>query len=140
MNIKNCRKCGKIYNYIAGQNICPACREAVEARFHDVKNYIYENKGSGIAEISEACEIEKAQIQQWIREERLVFSDDSPIGIECEVCGTMIRTGRFCQKCKNDMTNNLNSGMKPKEPNPFEKNNAASSSNQSGIKLRNFER
>ena len=44
------------------------------------------------------------QIKRWIREERLSFADDSPIGIECEGCGTTIKTGRYCPLCKEKFT------------------------------------
>ena len=73
MEVKNCKNCGRLYNYIGGsyRNLCPSC------------------------------------IEQWIREERLSFSDDSPIGIACEVCGATIRTGRYCERCKNDLANRL---------------------------------
>ena len=55
------------------------------------------------------------QIQQWIREERLEFTADSPVKIPCENCGEMIRSGKYCEKCKREMTNNLSSVMeKPK--------------------------
>lgn len=60
-------------------------------------------------EISEKCDVSTRQIEQWIREERLSFSDDSPIGIACEVCGATIRTGRYCERCKNDLANRLGS-------------------------------
>ena len=43
MNVKNCRKCGRIFNYIGGQPICPTCREEAEKKFETVKNYIKEN-------------------------------------------------------------------------------------------------
>ena len=33
MNVKNCRNCGKLFNYIAGPNICPACKEEIEKKF-----------------------------------------------------------------------------------------------------------
>jgi len=103
MNVKNCRKCGRIFNYVVGPPICPACREAVEAKFQGVKKYVQEHQNVGIPEIARECEVEISQIQGWIRDERLVFSADSPIGIECENCGAMIKTGRFCEKCKGDM-------------------------------------
>ena len=38
-----------------------------------------------------------------VREERLVFSDDSPVGLPCESCGVTIKTGRFCDKCKAEL-------------------------------------
>lgn len=58
---------------------------------------------------------QEAKIQQWIREERLEFTADSPVKIPCENCGEMIRSGKYCDKCKREMTNNLSSVMeKPK--------------------------
>ena len=46
-------------------------------------------------------------IKQWVREERLTFSDDSPITFACENCGKEIKTGRFCPDCKNKLGNKL---------------------------------
>lgn len=103
MNVRNCRSCGKIFNYVSGVPICPACKEAREAKFQQVKEYVYEHKQASIPQIAADCEVETSQIQQWIREERLVFADDSPIGISCENCGTMIKTGKLCEKCKKEM-------------------------------------
>ena len=54
--------------------------------------------------MSEAMNIPAKQIKRWIREERLSFADDSPVGIECEGCGTMIKTGRYCPVCKEKFT------------------------------------
>lgn len=108
MNVKNCRKCGKIFNYIAGPQICPACAEAIETKFQEVKEYIRNNgRTATIPQVAEACEVEVNQIRQWVREERLTFGDDSPMGIECESCGETIKSGRFCEKCKNDMAKGL---------------------------------
>ena len=102
MNVRNCKKCGKIFNYITGPIICPICRAAVEEKFQEVKKYVYANRGATMQEISDNCNVEISQIQFWIREERLVFSEDSPISIGCEKCGAMIKTGKYCAKCKAD--------------------------------------
>lgn len=107
MNVKNCRKCGKMYNYISGPNMCPDCREALEKKFQEVKEYVRENKGSTINMVAEACEVDAQQIKQWVREERLEFSSDSALVIECESCGSPIKIGRFCEKCKNSMANSF---------------------------------
>lgn len=116
MNVRNCRKCGKIFNYVVGPFICPSCREAQEAKFQEVKKYVEEHKGASIPEVAEACEVEVSEIHQWIREDRLQFAEDSPIRIACESCGTMIRSGRFCEACKNDMAHNLSSAYKKATP------------------------
>ena len=117
MNVRNCRKCGRIFNYVAGPHICPACREKQEEKFQEVKNFIRDNMDATINVVSEECDVEIPQIQQWIREERLAFSDDSPIGVSCENCGAMIKTGRFCEKCKKGMANDLSNAIrKPEAP------------------------
>lgn len=108
MNVKNCRKCGKIFNYIGGAMFCPACVESLEAKFQEVKTYIYEHKdAASIPVVAEACNVEPNQIRQWLREERLSIGDDSPLGIECESCGVTIKSGKFCEKCKNDIASGL---------------------------------
>ena len=119
MNVRNCRKCGKIFNYVAGPPICPICKEAMEEKFQEVKKFIQQNRQVGMNVVCEECGVETSQIQQWIREERLQFSDDSPIKVSCEVCGTMIGSGRFCEKCKNDMARGLTSAIaKPEAAQP----------------------
>lgn len=108
MNVRNCRKCGRMFNYIAGMPVCPVCREALEAKFQEVKDYIRENKGAGIREVADACNVEVQQINQWLREDRLELAEDSAIMINCESCGAPIRSGKYCDKCRASMTNNLN--------------------------------
>ncbi len=115
MEVRNCRKCGRIFNYISGMPICPICKEENEKKFHEVKEYIRENHKATIPQICEDCGVDRNQVYHWIREERLVFADDSPVGINCEKCGASIKTGRFCEKCKADMANHLQESIaKPK--------------------------
>ena len=94
MNVKNCRRCGRIFNYLGGQPICPSCREEIEKKFDTVKNYIRDNPKVGIPAVCEACEVDSNQIQQWIREERLQLTAESPIGVPGENCGTLIHSGK----------------------------------------------
>ena len=117
MNVKNCRKCGAIFNYLTGPQVCQQCRARMEEKFQEVKKYVYENKGATVPQIAEACSVEVSQLHTWIREERLEFADDSPIRIGCEQCGTMIQTGRFCAKCKNAMVTTL-TGVLPRRTEP----------------------
>ena len=109
MEVRNCRGCGKLYNYIGGpyRNLCPNCIEKIEEKYLEVKEYIQDHHNATMTEVAEECDVSTRQIEQWIREERLSFSDDSPIGIACEVCGATIKTGRYCERCKNDLANRL---------------------------------
>ncbi len=108
MEVKNCRICGRLYNYIGGRNYyCPACTEEIEKKFSVVKKYIQENPRATMKQISEDTEVTIQQLEKWIREERLAFTDDSPIGIDCEGCGVSIKSGRFCPYCREQMQRNL---------------------------------
>lgn len=117
MNVRNCRSCGKIFNYISGMPICPACKESTEAKYQKVKEYVREHKGVSVREVARECEVDEGQIRQWVREERLEFTTESGIGIACESCGTPIPTGRYCQQCKNALAGGLAAvGRQPVKP------------------------
>ena len=107
MDVRSCRNCGRLFNYIQGQPICAACKQKMEDKFIKVRDYIRVNESASMKQISEENDVTVKQIKQWVREERLTFSSKSVVGIECENCGAMIRTGRFCDKCKNNMATNL---------------------------------
>lgn len=114
MDVRNCKDCGKIFNYLSGAPLCPACMKKLDDKYSIVKEYIYDNPGASIQQVSEENGVSVRQLKKWVREERLAFSEDSLVGLECENCGTMIRTGRFCSRCKDSMLNKL--GNIYKEP------------------------
>ena len=116
MNLRNCSRCGKMFNYIGGQPICEPCKKALEEDFQNVKKYIEENPRADLKQIAEDNGVTTKQIQQWIREERLMFSEGSPLALTCEKCGERILTGRFCAKCKGTMANNLTNTFAKPQP------------------------
>lgn len=105
MNVKNCRGCRRLFNYISGPYLCPACREKMEEKFQAVKEYIRENPGIGVQQVAEACDVETTQINQWLREDRLELTEGSPLMLGCESCGQLIRSGKYCDACKYNMAN-----------------------------------
>lgn len=112
MDVRNCRSCGKLFNYLGGVPLCPSCLRDLDKKFEVVKNYIYDHPEANIQEVAEENEVTVQQLRQWVREERLAFSADSLVGLECESCGTMIRTGRFCNLCKDKLANTLGNAYK----------------------------
>ena len=122
MEVRNCKKCGRMFNYIVGAQMCESCKEKLEEKFQEVKLFVAENATATISEISENCDVDTSQIRKWIREERLEFSASSPIGLPCENCGKSIRSGRYCDKCKLEMVTRLNEAVPKKmKPEPAKK-------------------
>jgi len=117
MNVKNCRSCGRVFNHIGGLPICPQCKETAEAKYQVAREYIREHRGATVQQVSEECDVEEAQIRQWVREERLVFDTESGIGVVCESCGTVIASGRLCDRCKAELMMGLKAaGRQPVRP------------------------
>lgn len=116
MEVKNCKSCGKIFNYLSGPPLCPSCLSALDVKFEAVKEYIYDHPRVGIQEVSEEMGVSIPIIKQWIREERLSFAEDSMIGLECEGCGVTIRTGRFCKSCKDRLAKGLTNLYQEEKP------------------------
>lgn len=135
MELATCKVCRKFFNHTGGEKICPVCKEKLEKKFQEVKDFIRENAGVSVEEVCEKCEVDKKQIQQWIREERLEFTSDSGAGIVCESCGTPITTGRYCDKCKAELASGLIGAIEkpaPEAPKKPEK--------KSGAKMRFLDR
>ena len=121
MDVRNCKNCKRLFNYLGGDQICPACKEELENKFTQVRDYVWDNKNATMEQIAADNDVSVKQIKQWIREERLVLTDDSPISIECEVCGAPIKTGRYCAKCKKDIESNISRGINKKTIEPPKK-------------------
>lgn len=114
MDVRNCKSCGRLFNFLSGPQICPECVRKLEDKFQQVREYIRDNPKVPIATIADENEVSVKQIKQWVREERLEFSEDSQMGLECENCGKTIRTGRFCEDCKGKMANEMEGAIKKK--------------------------
>ncbi|MBQ7200738.1 MAG: flagellar protein [Eubacterium sp.] len=107
MELIGCVRCGKLFQYVSGPRVCQNCSKALEEKFMEVKQYVREHPNVDMRTLSKECDVSPKQIQRWVREDRLVFSSDSPIGIPCERCGKTIKSGRFCENCKNGITHDL---------------------------------
>lgn len=115
MDVRNCKKCNNLFNYV-GDPLCPACAKEMEDKFMGVREYIRENPNVPMTVVAEENDVPIQQIKKWIRQERLAFSKDSGISIDCEKCGKPILTGRFCKECQKTMTDSFTSMYQEKTP------------------------
>ena len=118
MEVRTCRKCGRLFNYLFGANLCPGCKNELEKDYERTRDFIRDNPGASLQLVSEECEVTVNQIEKWVRDGRLEFTKASGITVVCEKCGQPIRTGRFCEACKNNLAEMLGSALdKPKAKN-----------------------
>lgn len=112
MEVKTCRRCKKIFQYIAGAEICQKCRQKEEDMFQVVKDYLRKNPGASMNLVSEETEVPVTLIESFLRQGRLEVSPGSPISLTCETCGEKITTGRYCIRCSNQLANELSGAAK----------------------------
>ena len=123
MDVRNCKKCGNLFNY-DGDSLCPKCAKEMEEKFFEVREYIYNNPSASMSIVAEEVDVPIQQIKKWVRQERLLFSKDSGISIDCESCGKPILTGRYCKECKGKMTNTFSSVYMEKAPEKTKKSSS----------------
>ncbi|MEW9123758.1 MAG: TIGR03826 family flagellar region protein [Thermotaleaceae bacterium] len=115
-DIRNCKKCGRIYQYDGVNKICARCRKGEDEDFAKVKEYLYDNPKSTITQVSEETGVEEDLILRYLRQGRLeIVGEGGSLVLDCERCGKSIRTGRFCDQCTHEMTAELKSAFKPVE-------------------------
>ncbi len=112
MEVKVCRNCKKLFQDITGAQICSKCKQAEEEMFQKVKDYLRDHPGANMYEVNQETGVSSALIEKFLRQGRLQVSMDSPIGLTCERCGRKITTGRYCNGCKHEVSDELNEAKK----------------------------
>lgn len=107
MEVKVCARCKKMYQYIAGPNVCPRCKQIEEEQFQKVKDYLRENPGATMNTVSDETKVSVKLIQNFLKQGRLEVVPGSPMMLTCERCGESIITGKYCNKCKAELVGEL---------------------------------
>lgn len=107
MEVKSCKKCNRLFQYLSGPVICQNCKEDEEKIFKVVKEYIRENKGATIEEVSRETGASVSMIEKFLKQGRLEVAEGSPIETNCERCGKKIRSGKYCTSCRESIASNL---------------------------------
>lgn len=111
MDLANCPRCGRLYarNF---KELCGNCIRDIEHEYDICKEYLRENKGATITELSEDTGVTVKQITVFIREGRISIENNPNMMYPCEVCGILIRTGNMCDGCRSRLTKDLASAAK----------------------------
>ena len=96
-----CEKCGGVMVFKGvGEYECEDCKHHQYDDYGLVRNFVEKNKGATASEIEDKTGVKQRTIRQMLRESRLEVALDSKMFMHCEICGTNIRSGRFCPKCE----------------------------------------
>lgn len=108
--VRNCRKCGKIFTFMGRSPMCPSCRQADEDDFKKVKDYLYDHPGASLNQVSLDLVISVEKIKRFLKEGRIeIVSEEGKMFLECESCGKSLKSGRYCSSCERDLAANLKS-------------------------------
>jgi len=96
MEMANCRKCKKVFPRISDP-ICDSCKKEEEDLFRSVVEYLRDNPGSSVNQVSEATGATAKKIMGYLRDGRIEISTSE---LSCRQCGVRIKTGIYCDTCQ----------------------------------------
>lgn len=133
MEVKTCKKCRRLFHYLTGIELCSDCKNMLEEKFQEVKEYIAEKEKGGIsiAQISRECEVPVSQIKEWLQEDRLELAERICAERVCEKCGQSIYEGSFCSLCKRELLGQVGNALRKET-----RNIPAARSSDSGQRMR----
>lgn len=111
LNVMNCIRCGKLCVRTVSE-MCPACLKELEAHYEACLNYLRDNRGITLQELSDATGVPVKQIIRFIREGRISLVNAPNLTYPCEVCGTPIREQALCPSCRQRLMNDFNQAQK----------------------------
>lgn len=114
MDFRNCPVCGKVFRFVS-RNLCPDCIAEEEKEYEKVRSYVRDHEGANITEVSEATGVSVEKIIRFLREGRLVAKGAlaGEGAITCERCGVPIGGGQFCDRCREELAQELQRRISP---------------------------
>ena len=106
MNVGNCPRCGKLYA-LNLRDMCGDCIKGIDLEYEKCVEYLRQQKGATITELSEATSVTIRQITRFVRDGRISILDAPNMAYPCEVCGTLIRESNMCDGCRSRLTKEL---------------------------------
>ncbi|MCX8129495.1 MAG: hypothetical protein N3I35_05265 [Clostridia bacterium] len=70
-DLKNCRKCGKVFSSTDGSILCRSCSREEDEVFKPLREYIHHNPGTTVYELSNKFNVSIKRIENYIRMGRL---------------------------------------------------------------------
>lgn len=117
MALDSCIYCSKLINYYGGIKLCKECDEKL---FSSIKEYLIDNPGSSINDISDNTKISPKIISAYIKSGRIESINGN--NSYCPLCGDLKdENSKYCLKCfkkikvANELSNLYNEEKKETE-------------------------
>ena len=99
-----CKNCGGVLVYRGlGEYRCEKCKTEDYDNYGKTRNYIEENPGASAIDIEKNTGVSKLAIREMLKESRFEVKEGVKSFLRCENCNAEIRSGRYCEKCENDI-------------------------------------
>ena len=107
--LTNCPSCQALFVRNKFRDVCESCYKKEEELYTIVYNYIRkrENRTATIVEVVRATGVEELMLMKFIKSGKLRITSNPNLGYGCEYCGSLIREGRFCESCQDDLLADL---------------------------------
>ena len=103
MPLANCSLCNRLFNRTVHE-VCPDCREADDAAYAQLCEFLAREPGSTLPEVAEGTGVDSAVIRRMVRSGRLAGFDALAMSVlACQRCGTPVPVGRFCAPCQREL-------------------------------------
>ncbi len=108
MSLVNCPRCGHVFPQPSPSVVlCPACLKREEEDYKKVFQFFAEKPSATAQEIASETGVDLKEIFRFIRENRLQLVK-ADAALKCEQCGAPIRNGKYCDKCRKKLNDDLN--------------------------------
>ncbi len=105
----NCPKCDQLFIATKFRDVCQSCFMEEEKIFEKVYQYIRrrENRMATITQVIEDTGVDEQLLLKFIKTGRLKLAQYPNLGHKCERCSTVIREGKLCLNCTDQLRRQL---------------------------------
>jgi len=96
--------------------------QQLDDKYVTVRNFLDRNENCNISRLAEETEVDEKSLLYLMREGRIALRGESSV-LSCLKCGAAISSGRYCDKCKGNLMQTLEStrsalesSLKPPQP------------------------
>jgi len=107
--VKPCPSCGELFNYTGIRDVCAKCAQTEEDLYQIVYRFLRkrENRAATAERIVEATGVDISLLYKWVRKGRLQPAMFPNLGYPCDNCGHVTTTGKLCQRCQDELKQDL---------------------------------